>query len=90
MLTADRGWSWVWGYGLITPIEDLQAEAATLGVQNTHGVQEWGTGEGYTPTEQHAFDLLQSPLVPTGSQNILIVGHRASTKTLNSLHCFLN
>lgn len=31
MLTAGRGWSWVWGYGLITPIKDLQVEA-TLGV----------------------------------------------------------
>lgn len=47
---------------MITPIEDLQAEAATLGVQNPHRVHKWGTGEGYTLTEQHAFDLLQSPL----------------------------
>lgn len=74
---------------MITPTEDLHAEAVTLGVQDAHCVQEWGTGEEYTPAEQHAFDLLQSLLAPNGSQNILIVVLCASIKTLN-FHRFLN
>lgn len=66
----------VWGEKL----KDLQAEAATLGVQV----------KGTAPAEQPAFDLFRRPSVPIGSRNILIVVHCVSIKTLNSLHCLLN